>query len=32
MVEIYVKRIKENKMTIEDVPQLWREKVKAKID
>lgn len=29
MVDIYVKRIKNNQMTIKDVPLIWRSKVEA---
>ena len=28
MVQLYVKRIKEGKMTLEDVPERWREAVR----
>ncbi len=29
MVKFYVSRIKAGKLTIEDVPELWRKKVEA---
>lgn len=32
MVAIYVRRINENKMTIEEVPIMWRTAVQAKLD
>lgn len=32
MVELYVKRIKEAKMTIDQVPALWRDKVQAELN
>lgn len=32
MVAIYVRRINENKMTIEEVPTIWRKAVQAKLD
>lgn len=32
MVKIYVRRIKAGIMTIEDVPMLWREKVKMLLE
>lgn len=32
MVKIYVRRIKEVLMTLEDVPMLWREKVKQLLE
>lgn len=32
MVAIYVRRIKEGLMTIEEVPTLWRDKVQSEID
>ena len=31
MVEIYVKRIMNNQMTLEDVPLLWRKKVQERL-
>jgi len=31
MVNIYVRWIKAGKMTIEDVPERWREQVRAKL-
>lgn len=32
MIAIYVRRIKEGKMTINDVPERWREAVRNAID
>ena len=32
MVKIYVRRIKSGIMTIEDVPEIWREKVKQLLE
>lgn len=32
MIELYILKIKENKLTIEDVPIYWREKVKVKLE
>ena len=32
MVKIYVRRIKAGIMTIEDVPEIWREKVKKVLE
>lgn len=32
MVKIYVRRIKAGLMTLEDVPMLWREKVKMLLE
>lgn len=32
MVQIYVRRIREKKMTLQDVPQKWREQVKAYLE
>lgn len=32
MVAIYVRRINEGKMTIEEVPALWKSKVQAELD
>lgn len=32
MVAIYVRRINEDKMTIEEVPERWREAVQAELD
>lgn len=32
MTKIYFKRIKAHIMTIDEVPDLWREKVQAKLD
>ena len=32
MVKIYVRRIKAGIMTIEDVPEIWREKVKQLLE
>ena len=32
MVAIYVRWIKNGKMTLEDVPQKWREKVKEALE
>ncbi len=32
MVDFYVIRIKLKKMTIDDVPKLWRKKVKEKLE
>ena len=32
MVKIYVRRIKAGLMTLEDVPMLWREKVKQMLE
>ena len=32
MVKIYVRRIKAGIMTIEDVPDIWREKVKQLLE
>ena len=32
MVKIYVRRIKAGIMTIEDVPEIWREKVKKLLE
>ena len=32
MEKIYVRRIKEGLMTLEDVPMLWREKVKQLLE
>lgn len=31
MVNFYVYRIKKNKMTLEDVPEKWRDKVAEKL-
>ena len=31
MVKLYVKRIKEGKMTIDDVPEKWREAVREEL-
>lgn len=31
MVKIYVRRIKAGQMQLEDVPTLWREKVRAEL-
>lgn len=32
MVEIYVRRIQAGLMTLEDVPSLWREKVREALE
>ena len=32
MVKIYARRIKAGIMTIEDVPEIWREKVKQMLE
>lgn len=32
MVEIYAKRIMRGVMTIEEVPALWREKVRVRVE
>ena len=32
MAKIYVRRIKEGLMTLEDVPMMWREKVKQLLE
>lgn len=32
MVKLYVKRIRAGQMTINDVPQLWREAVREALD
>lgn len=32
MVALYVKKINEGAMTIDDVPNLWRAKVQAELD
>jgi hypothetical protein len=32
MIEIYVRRIKDGLMTLEDVPQKWREEVGKQIN
>lgn len=32
MVKIYVRRINEGKMTIDDVPERWREAVREELD
>ena len=32
MVKLYVKRIMAGVMTIEDVPELWREKVRKEME
>ena len=32
MAKIYVRRIKEGLMALEDVPMLWREKVKQMLE
>lgn len=32
MVQIYARRIREKKMTLQDVPQKWREQVKAYLE
>lgn len=32
MVNFYVMRIKQGKLTLEDVPTLWRDKVAAKME
>lgn len=32
MVNFYIMRIKDGKITLEDVPNLWREKVAAKLE
>lgn len=32
MVKIYYKRIKRGQMTLDDVPALWYDKVKAMLD
>lgn len=31
MIQLYVKRIKEGKMTIEDVPEKWRDAVRKEL-
>ena len=31
MIKLYVKKIKEGKMTIEDVPEKWREAVREEL-
>lgn len=32
MVNLYAKLIKQGKMTVEDVPERWREQVRAKLE
>ena len=32
MVALYVMRIRQGKMTLEDVPSLWREQVRAELE
>jgi len=32
MVQIYVRRIREKKMTLQDVPRKWREQVKTYLE
>lgn len=32
MVALYLKRIKEGLMTVDEVPKLWRDKVQAELD
>ena len=32
MVKLYVKKIKAGEMTIDDVPVLWRDKVKIELE
>lgn len=32
MINFYVNRIKQGKMTLEDVPEKWREQVKEKLE
>lgn len=32
MVDFYVRRIKRGKMTIEEVPEMWREKVRQEME
>lgn len=32
MINFYVNRIKQDKMTIDDVPERWREAVREKLD
>lgn len=32
MIAFYVERIKKGRMTLEDVPSLWREAVKAELE
>lgn len=32
MVKLYLKKIKNNEMTIEDVPALWRNKVEKELE
>ena len=32
MAKIYVRRIKEELMTLDDVPEIWREKVKKLLE
>ncbi len=31
MVDLYVRRIQKGKMTLEEVPEFWRDKVAAKL-
>lgn len=32
MINFYVNRIKQGKMTLEDVPEKWREQVREKLE
>ena len=32
MIDFFLRRIKDNLMTVEDVPPLWREKVRAELE
>lgn len=32
MVKLYLRKINEGKMTVDDVPLLWREKVRKEIE
>lgn len=32
MINFYVNRIKQGKMTLEDVPERWREQVREKLE
>ena len=32
MVQIYIRRIREKKMTLQEVPQKWRKQVKAYLE
>lgn len=32
MIDFFLRRIKDNLMTVEDVPPLWREKVRKQLE